>query len=81
MAASHDGPFAVDLRRLAAADAAAVRAASTQRYGSFYSVQNPLDAFDVLVHVPHVGTAEPDCEAIAASPSDVQEIVGRWLNR
>jgi erythromycin esterase len=35
MAASHDGPFATDLRRLSPADAATVRTVSQQRYGAF----------------------------------------------
>lgn len=77
MAASHDGPFAVDLRRLSPDDAATVRAASRQRYGSFYSEQNPLDAFDAVIHVPHVGAAELDPAVVAASPADVREALSR----
>jgi erythromycin esterase len=73
MAASHDGPFAVDLRRLSPDDAALVRAASRQRFGGLYAEQNPLDAFDAVVHVPHVRAAEPDADAIAESPADVQK--------
>ncbi|HEX2221723.1 MAG TPA: erythromycin esterase family protein [Candidatus Limnocylindria bacterium] len=73
MAASHDGPFAADLRRLSPDDTAQVRAASRQRFGSYYSEQNPLDAFDAVVHLPNVTAAEPDKAAIAASPEDVQK--------
>jgi erythromycin esterase len=73
MAASHDGPFAVDLRRLSPGDAEQVGAASRQRFGSVYSEQNPLDAYDAVVHVPRVTAAEPDAAAIAASPADVQK--------
>jgi erythromycin esterase len=73
MAASHDGPFAVDLRRLSPEDTAQIRAVSRQRFGSIYSAQNPLDAFDALVHVPQVSAAEPDATAIAASPADVRK--------
>lgn len=73
MATSHDGPFAVDLRRLAPDDATLVRAASRQRFGRFYSEQNPLDAFDAVVHVPHLTAAEPDAAAIAESPAGIQK--------
>lgn len=73
MVASHDGPFAVDLRRLAPGDTEQVRTASRQRFGSFYSEQNPLDAYDAVVHVPRVTAAELDAAAIAESPADVQK--------
>ena len=58
MAASHHGPFAVDLRRLSPADATSIRAVSQQR-GPFYCDTNALHAFDVVVHLPHVNLAEP----------------------
>ncbi|GLW11264.1 hypothetical protein Misp01_63920 [Microtetraspora sp. NBRC 13810] len=75
MAASHDGPFATDLRRLAPADAAAVRAASRMRagIGDFYSDVSPQDAFDVIVHLPHVTAADPDEAALAHAPGEVRE--------
>jgi erythromycin esterase len=73
MVASHDGPFAVDLRRLSPDDTARVRAASRQRFGGYYSEQNPLDAFDAVIHLPHVTAAEPDEAAIAGSPADVRK--------
>jgi erythromycin esterase len=78
MAASHDGPFATDLRRLSPADAALLRAVSPQRYGAFYSDQSPLDAYDVIVHLPQVTPAEPDREALANSPREVQEPFSQW---
>ncbi|MDH6110283.1 erythromycin esterase [Kitasatospora sp. MAP12-15] len=80
MAASHDGPFATDLRRLSPADTKAVRAASQQRagIGTFYSDVSPLDAYDVIVHLPHVTAAEPDPAALAHSPHDVQEVFAHW---
>jgi erythromycin esterase len=78
MAASYDGPFAIDVRRLSPADAAAVRAVSELRYGTFYSHLSPLDAFDVVVHIPRVTPAEPDQAAIAQAPRDVQEAFARW---
>jgi erythromycin esterase len=78
MAASHDGPFAADLRRLPPADAALVRAASPQRYGAFDSDQSPLDAYDLIVHLPRVTPAEPDPEALASSPPDVREPFSQW---
>jgi erythromycin esterase len=59
MAATHDGPFAVDLGRLSPDDAARVRTASRQRFGSYYSEQNPLDAYDAVIHVPEVTPATP----------------------
>jgi erythromycin esterase len=78
MAASGDGPFAADLRRLSSADADAVRAASQQRFGAFYSDLSPLDAYDVIVHLPHVTAAEPDPAALACSPRDVREVFSHW---
>lgn len=78
MAASYDGPFATDLRRLSPADATTVRAVSRQRFGAFYSDVKPLDAFDMIVHVPHVTPAEPDRAALAHAPRDVQEAFSRW---
>ena len=78
MAASGDGPFAADLRRLSSADADAVRAASQQRFGAFYSDLSPLDAYDVIVHLPHVTAADPDPAALACSPRDVQEVFSHW---
>ncbi|MGK4578921.1 erythromycin esterase family protein [Kitasatospora sp. HPMI-4] len=80
MAASCDRPFATDLRRLSPADTATVQAASRQRagIGDFYFDQNPLDAFDLVVHLPHVTAAEPDDDALAHSPHDVQEAFSRW---
>ena len=47
-------------------------------YGSYYSEQNPLDAFDVVVHLPHVTPAGPDHAALAESPTEVQEAFARW---
>ncbi|MGN9837723.1 erythromycin esterase family protein [Nonomuraea sp. H19] len=78
MAAGHDGPFATDLRRLSPADAEAVRTVSQQRVGGFYADLSPLDAFDVVVHLPHVTPAEPDRAALAHAPRDVQEAFSRW---
>lgn len=78
MAASHDGPFAIDLRRLSPADAETVRAASQQRFGTVYADLNPLDAFDIVVHIPHVTPAEPDSGALGHAPRDVQEAFSHW---
>ncbi|MDJ1133442.1 erythromycin esterase family protein [Streptomyces iconiensis] len=78
MAATHDGPFATDLRRLSPADATALRAVSRQRFGAAYSGQSPLDAYDALVHLPHVTAAEPDRAALAHAPRDVREAFARW---
>lgn len=78
MAASGDGPFAVDLRRLSPADAEAVRAAGEQRFGPYSCAVSPLDAYDVIVHLPRVTAAEPDPGAIAHSPADVRETFSRW---
>src|SRR5690349_17722312 len=71
MAAGGDAPFATDLRRLTAADPDAVRGASRQRFGSSYAELNPMEAYDVIVHLPHVTAADPDPEAVAAWPSVV----------
>lgn len=78
LAASHDGPFATDLRRLSPADADIVRGASEQRYGTYYADINPLDAYDIIVHIPHVTAAEPDPAAVACSPAEVRQAFSRW---
>ncbi|HEX4220879.1 MAG TPA: erythromycin esterase family protein [Pseudonocardiaceae bacterium] len=73
MAASHDGPFGVDLRRLSEADVEAVRAAGRQRVlADHYGEMDVLAAFDVLVHVPVLTPAHPDADALAHAPADVQ---------
>lgn len=77
MAASHDGAFATDLRRLSPADVATVRAVSQQRFGTFYAEVSPLDAYDVIIHLPHVTPADPDQAALAHSPREVQEAFSR----
>ena len=73
-----DKPFAVDLRRLSAADADAVRAASQQRFGPFYTEIDATVAYDVLVHLPRVTGATPDRGAVARSPQDVQDAFANW---
>jgi erythromycin esterase len=78
MAAGHDQAFATDLRRLSPADDAAVRAATRQRYGTYYAEQAPLDAFDVIVHLPHVTAAEPDRAALEHAPREVRDTFSRW---
>src|SRR6185437_9381673 len=77
---SHDGPFAVDLHRLPPEDTDAVRAAGRQRagLGSFYGEQRALDAFDAIVHLPHVTAADPDPDALAHSPAEVQQVFAQW---
>ncbi|MDU0294238.1 erythromycin esterase family protein [Saccharothrix longispora] len=81
MADAHDGPFAIDLRRLSPADTAAFQTVSEQRMGTFYCDINPLDAYDAIVHLPRVTAAEPDDDALAASPREVQETFARWERR
>jgi len=73
MAASHDGPFAVDLRRLSPADAATLQGVSQQRLAHLYCDISPLEAFDVVVHLPHISMADPDVNAVAHAPDDVQQ--------
>ncbi|MBF6060919.1 erythromycin esterase family protein [Nocardia terpenica] len=80
MHASHDEPFLTDLRTLSAADTAAVRAATEQRLGPSYYPVRPLDAFDLVAHLPRVTEATPDAEAIAASPEDVRRAFEHWAN-
>ncbi|MFI6322052.1 erythromycin esterase family protein [Nonomuraea sp. NPDC050556] len=72
MAASRDGAFATDLRRLPPADAKLVEAADRQRLGAVTSPVRALDAYDVLVHLPHVTAADPDAGALACAPAEVQ---------
>ncbi|MEU2791707.1 erythromycin esterase family protein [Streptomyces sp. NPDC007100] len=80
MAASHDGPFAADLRRLAPADEALVRTVAQQRagMGAFYGDQSPLDAYDAIIHLPHVSPADPDPTALAYAPGEVQKPFAQW---
>ncbi len=80
MAASHDGPFATDLRRLSPADADTVRAVVQQRagIGSYYAEQRSLEAFDVVIHVPHVTAADPDEAALAHFPEKVRRVFAAW---
>jgi erythromycin esterase len=81
MAASYDGPFATDLRRLSPPDAAAVRAAHRLRYGTYYADLDPLEAFDVVIHLPQVTSADPDPDALAQSPEDVRKAFARNADR
>ncbi|QWF84553.1 erythromycin esterase family protein [Amycolatopsis sp. CA-230715] len=77
MDASADGPFATDLRRLSPGDTTAVRAASQLHQGNVVGDVSPLDAYDVLVHLPRVTAAEPDATALAHSSQDVQDAFSR----
>jgi len=79
MAATHDEPFATDLRTLSPADAGAVReGVSDQRIGSSYSEVNALTAYDIVIHLPHVTPAAPDRDALDHAPGDVQEAFSTW---
>jgi erythromycin esterase len=78
LAASHDGPFAVDLRRAAPDDAAALRATTRHRHGAYYSEVAPLDAFDALVHLPRTTAATPDPDALTHAPAEVREAFARY---
>jgi erythromycin esterase len=71
MAATYGQPFAADLRELSPADAAAVQKASKLRSGSYYADLSPLDAFDIVVHLPHVTRAGSDADAVAHSPAAI----------
>ena len=73
MAASHHGPFAVDLRRLSPADATTLRDISQQRMAHLYCNTSPLEAFDVVVHLPQINLADPDLSAFAHTPEDIQQ--------
>ncbi|MGH2882681.1 MAG: erythromycin esterase family protein, partial [Solirubrobacteraceae bacterium] len=83
MSASYSEPFATDLRQLSAADAATVHATTQQRagIGDHYSQQSPLDAFDVLIHIPYVTAADPDETALAHAPQEVQQNFANWEGR
>lgn len=78
MAASHDQPFATDLRRLSEADVRTVQAVTQQRFGAYYTDVSPLDAYDVIVHLPYVTAAEPDDDAVAHAPSEVRDVFSQW---
>jgi erythromycin esterase len=81
LAASYDGPFATDLRRLSPSDGAAVRAARQLRYGTYHADLNPLEAFDIVIHLPQVTSADPDPDALAQSPEDVRKAFARNADR
>lgn len=80
--ASHDGPFATDLRHLDPADTAAIRAATAHRAGNgpHYADIDPLQAFDLLVHLPRLTPATPDPAALAHAPDDVQRPFAQWTS-
>ncbi|MFI9552142.1 erythromycin esterase family protein [Nonomuraea endophytica] len=79
MAATHDEPFALDLRRLSPSDAKLVQAATRHRISSYYGEVDPLTAFDVLVHLPRVTPAHPDEAALAHAPAEVREPFAAYL--
>jgi len=78
--ASADGPFAVDLRTLDAADTALIRAARRQRFGAYHEEIDALVAYDILVHLPHVTAAVADADAVAHSPEEVRKAFAGVLN-
>jgi erythromycin esterase len=39
---------------------------------------SPLDAYDIIVHLPRVTPAEPDQAALAHAPHEVQAAFSRW---
>ncbi|MGH3319422.1 MAG: erythromycin esterase family protein [Streptosporangiaceae bacterium] len=80
MAASHDGPFAVDLRRLPSADREAVGAITRQRSGGFSCPIDPLAAYDLLVHLPRVTAAQPDPDAAVSAPAEVTAPFRTWMS-
>ena len=63
----------VDLRRLSPADATTIRDVSHQRIAHLYCDTRPLEAFDVVVHLPHINLADADVNAVAHAPNDVQQ--------
>jgi erythromycin esterase len=81
MAATHDGPFATDLRRLSPTDDEAVRAAAEWRFGAHYSDISAPDACDVVIHLPHVTAADPDPAVLACVAPEEQEAFARWMQR
>ncbi|HZX08966.1 erythromycin esterase family protein [Kribbella sp.] len=73
LAASHAGPFGVDLRGLSDQDVRAVRAAGRQRVlADHYGEVDVLTAYDALLHVPVITPARPDEDALRSAPADVQ---------
>ena len=74
MVATHDEPFGVDLRALDATDRATLAGVRTQRSGPFLCPIDPLAAYDVIMHLPHVTAARPDPAAVDAAPADVAAV-------
>ncbi|MFI6095350.1 erythromycin esterase family protein [Lentzea sp. NPDC051213] len=70
-----DEPFALDLRRLSTEDASRVKAVPRQRFGPSYAELDATVAYDVIVHLPHVGEATFDAGALDASPEEVRKLL------
>lgn len=79
MAATHDGPFAIDLHHLDDGDRAVLATVGEQRSGGFLCPIDPLAAYDAIVHLPHVTPATPDPDAVDAAPAEVATAFRRWL--
>jgi erythromycin esterase len=58
---------------LSPADATTIRAVSQQRLAHLYCDTSPLQAFDVVVHLPHINVGDPDLNAFAHAPEDIQQ--------
>ncbi len=78
MAASHDGLFAVDLKTLGDEDRETLKAVTRQRFGFYDCDIDVLQAYDALIHLPHVSPAHPDADALAHSPEEVQKAFAAW---
>lgn len=80
MAARGGAPFAVDLRRLSPGDPLLTVTEQRGGDGKTPTHLTPAEAFDVLIHLPQVTAAEPDAEAVAASPEDVRKAFTHWMH-
>ncbi|WP_345147494.1 hypothetical protein [Nonomuraea rubra] len=56
------------------------RPATVQRagFGSFHAPVSPLDAYDLVVYLPHVTGAEPAETALACSPQEVRKVFSAY---
>lgn len=78
MAASGDGPFATDLRRLEATDRETLEAVDEQHSGDLMCGVKPLQTYDVVVHIPTTTAASVDEAALVHTPDEVQAAFARW---
>jgi erythromycin esterase len=49
--------------------------------GAYYSPVSALDAYDIVVHLPHVTGADPDEAALVCSPQEVRDVFSHYTSQ